>query len=89
MNFFLTTDLVIGVNEALSLTKHLGELKSQRPGIIYDAVLEENLYFRDVKAALSAKCPDAFFIVMNSRENQLTATLKTQRNISGGAASTA
>jgi len=61
MNFFLTTDLVIGVNEALSLTKHLGELKSQRPGIIYDAVLEENLYFRDVKAALSAKCPDAFF----------------------------
>ncbi|MDT9547237.1 MAG: iron-containing alcohol dehydrogenase [Chlorobium sp.] len=61
MNFFLTTDLVVGVNEALNLTNHLGELKSRRPGVIYDGVLEETPYFRDVKAAFLAGSPNAFF----------------------------
>jgi alcohol dehydrogenase len=48
MNFFLSTDLVIGVNEALSLNEHLAQLSVQKPGIIYDANLAGNLYFQDV-----------------------------------------
>ncbi len=89
MNFFLTTDLVIGVNEALSLARHLGELKTQKPGIIYDAVLEENLYFRDVKASLCADFPDAVFSSNEFGGNRHTAILKRQPNISGAAGLTA
>ncbi|NTW69458.1 MAG: iron-containing alcohol dehydrogenase [Chlorobiaceae bacterium] len=48
MNFFLSTDLVIGVNEALNLNEHLAHLAVQKPGIIYDANLAGNLYFQDV-----------------------------------------
>ncbi|EAT59470.1 iron-containing alcohol dehydrogenase [Chlorobium ferrooxidans] len=48
MNFFLSTDLVIGVNEALNLNEHLAALAVQKPGIIYDANLAGNLYFQDV-----------------------------------------
>ncbi|MEI8032536.1 MAG: iron-containing alcohol dehydrogenase [Chlorobiaceae bacterium] len=54
MNFFLSTDLVIGVNEALKINDHLAQLTVKKPGIIYDANLSGNLYFQDVLASLTA-----------------------------------
>ncbi|MEI7707228.1 MAG: iron-containing alcohol dehydrogenase [Chlorobium sp.] len=55
MNFFLSTDLVIGVNEALNLNGHLAQLAVKKPGIIYDANLAGNLYFQDVLKALTSE----------------------------------
>lgn len=54
MNFFLSTDLVIGVNEALKLTDCLAGLSIRQPGIIYDANLAGNLYYQDVLRRLTA-----------------------------------
>ncbi len=48
MNFFLSTDLVIGVNEALKLHEHLAQLSVKKPGIIYDANIAGTLYFQEV-----------------------------------------
>lgn len=59
MNFFLSTDLVIGVNEALKLADYLSGISIGRPGIIYDANLTGNLYFRDVLKNLTTACPDS------------------------------
>ncbi len=59
MNFFLSTDLVIGVNEALKITDHLAQLSVKKPGIIYDANLAGNLYFQDVLGRLTAGYPGA------------------------------
>ncbi|NTW55339.1 MAG: iron-containing alcohol dehydrogenase [Chlorobaculum sp.] len=54
MNFFLSTDLAIGVNEALSVHEHLQSLGVTKPGIIYDASLAGNLYFQDVLRNINA-----------------------------------
>ncbi|MEI6847096.1 MAG: iron-containing alcohol dehydrogenase [Chlorobiaceae bacterium] len=54
MNFFLSTDLVIGVNEALNLNEYLAQLSVQKSGIIYDANLAGNLYFQDVLRNLNS-----------------------------------
>ncbi|MEI6757393.1 MAG: iron-containing alcohol dehydrogenase [Chlorobium sp.] len=54
MNFFLSTDLVIGVNEALNLTAHLSELSVQKPAIIYDANVAHSHYFQDVLKNLTS-----------------------------------
>ena len=59
MNFFLSTDLVIGVNEALNLNVHLAQLAVKKPGIIYDANLSGNLYFQDVLRALTSANPNS------------------------------
>ncbi|MEI8186398.1 MAG: iron-containing alcohol dehydrogenase [Chlorobiaceae bacterium] len=54
MNFFLSTDLVIGVNEALNLNAHLSQLGVKKPGIIYDANVSGSLYFQDVLRNLTS-----------------------------------
>ena len=54
MNFFLSTDLSIGVNEALSVHEHLQSLGVKKPGIIYDAVLTGSEYFQDVLRNINA-----------------------------------
>ncbi len=54
MNFFLSTDLCIGVNEALSVHEHLRTLGVKKPGIIYDAVLNGSPYFQDVLRNINA-----------------------------------
>jgi alcohol dehydrogenase class IV len=54
MNFFLSTDLCIGVNEALSVHEHLRALGVKKPGIVYDANLTESLYFQDVLRNINA-----------------------------------
>jgi len=54
MNFFLSTDLVIGVNEALKLNEHIAQLAVKKPGIIYDANVTGNLYFQDVLKNLTS-----------------------------------
>lgn len=48
MNFFLSTDITIGVNEALSLHEHVGKLGARKPGLLYDANLSASPFFRDV-----------------------------------------
>ena len=59
MNFFLSTDLVIGVNEALNLNGHLAQLSVKKPGIIYDANVAGSLYFQDVLRNLTSEYKDA------------------------------
>ena len=59
MNFFLSTDLVIGVNEALNLNGHLAQLSVKKPGIIYDANVAGSLYFQDVLKNLTSVYTDA------------------------------
>jgi alcohol dehydrogenase class IV len=59
MNFFLSTDLVIGVNEALNLNEHLTQLAIKKPGIIYDANLAGNLYFQDLLKKLTSSYNNA------------------------------
>jgi alcohol dehydrogenase len=54
MNFFLSTDLVIGVNEALKLNEHLAQMSAQKPGIIYDANVAGSHYFQDVLKSLTS-----------------------------------
>ncbi|MFZ4802148.1 MAG: iron-containing alcohol dehydrogenase [Chlorobium sp.] len=54
MNFFLSTDLVIGVNEALKLNEHLAQMSVQKPGIIYDANVAGSHYFQDVLKSLTS-----------------------------------
>ncbi len=54
MNFFLSTDLVIGVNEALKLNEHLALMSVQKPGIIYDANVAGSHYFQDVLKSLTS-----------------------------------
>jgi alcohol dehydrogenase len=54
MNFFLSTDLCIGVNEALAVHEHLQGLGIRKPGIIYDASLTGSLYFQDVLRNINA-----------------------------------
>ncbi len=54
MNFFLSTDLVIGVNEALRMNEHLAQMSVQKPGIIYDANVEGSHYFQDVLKNLTS-----------------------------------
>ncbi len=59
MNFFLSTDLVIGVNEALNLNEHLLQLSVQKPGIVYDANLATNLYFQEVLRNIVLRFPNS------------------------------
>lgn len=59
MNFFLSTDLVIGVNEALNLIEHLGKLSVKQPGIIYDANLAGNRYFQEVLKNVTTRYTNA------------------------------
>ena len=59
MNFFLSTDLVIGVNEALKLNEHLAQLSVKKPGIIYDANIAGTLYFQEVLRNLTSAYPNA------------------------------
>ncbi|NTV99411.1 MAG: iron-containing alcohol dehydrogenase [Chlorobiaceae bacterium] len=59
MNFFLSTDLVIGVTEALKLSDCLSGLSIGRPGIIYDANLTNNLYFQEVLRNLTSSYPNS------------------------------
>jgi len=59
MNFFLSTDLVIGVNEALKLNEHLAQMSVQKPGIIYDANVASSLYFQDVLKNLTTAYTNA------------------------------
>jgi len=54
MNFFLSTDLVIGVNEALHLKEHLAQMSVQKPAIIYDANVAGSHYFQDVLKSLTS-----------------------------------
>lgn len=54
MNFFLSTDLCIGVNEALAVHEHLQSLGVKKPGIIYDASLAGSFYFQDVLRNINA-----------------------------------
>jgi alcohol dehydrogenase len=54
MNFFLSTDLCIGVNEALAVHEHLQSLGVKKPGIIYDASLTGSFYFQDVLRNINA-----------------------------------
>ena len=54
MNFFLSTDLVIGVNEALKLNEHLAQFSVKKPGIIYDANVAGSLYFQEVLKNLTS-----------------------------------
>ena len=54
MNFFLSTDLVIGVNEALKLNEHLAQMSAQKPGIIYDANVAGSHYFQNVLKSLTS-----------------------------------
>ncbi len=59
MNFFLSTDLVIGVNEALKLPEHLALLSVKKPGIIYDANIAGTLYFQEVLKNLTSAYSNA------------------------------
>ncbi len=59
MNFFLSTDLVIGVNEALKLQNHLAPLSIKKPGIIYDANMAGSLYFQEVLKNLTSAYSNA------------------------------
>jgi alcohol dehydrogenase len=59
MNFFLSTDLVIGVNEALKLNEHLSTMPIAKPAIIYDANVASSLYFQEVLKNLQAAFPNA------------------------------
>ena len=59
MNFFLSTDLVIGVNEALKLHEHLAQLSVKKPGIIYDANIAGTLYFQEVLRNFTSAYPNA------------------------------
>ncbi len=59
MNFFLSTDLVIGVNEALKLNEHLAQFSVKKPGIIYDANIAGTLYFQEVLRNLTSENPNA------------------------------
>ncbi len=59
MNFFLSTDLIIGVNEALKLNEHLAQMAVQKPGIIYDANVADSLYFQDVLKNLTESYTNA------------------------------
>ncbi|HWQ25425.1 MAG TPA: iron-containing alcohol dehydrogenase [Chlorobaculum sp.] len=54
MNFFLSTDLCIGVNEALAVHEHLQSLGVKKPGIVYDASLTGSFYFQDVLRNINA-----------------------------------
>ncbi len=58
MNFFLSTDIVIDLRSALSLPSVMKQLCITRPGLIYDANLEANLYFHDVLAAIKEAYAD-------------------------------
>ncbi len=59
MNFFLSTDLVIGVNEALKLNEHLAQLLVKKPGIIYDANIAGTLYFQEILRNFTSAYPNA------------------------------
>ncbi len=59
MNFFLSTDLVIGVNEALKLHDHLAPLSVKKPGIIYDVNVAGSLYFQEVLKNLTTAFSNA------------------------------
>lgn len=58
MQFFLSTDLLIGVNEALNLPDHVVRTGMKKPGIIYDVNLSPNLYFQDVLRELLSRFDD-------------------------------
>ena len=45
MNFFLSTDVNIGINELNNVCDHLIEMRLQKPLIIYDINLQDNKYF--------------------------------------------
>lgn len=59
MHFFLSTDLVIGVNEALNLQEQVRMAGMTRPGIIYDANLSSSLYFQDVLKGVTGRFADS------------------------------
>lgn len=48
MQFFLSTDVIAGVNEALNLPEYVRQLAMKKPGIIYDANLSSSLYFQEI-----------------------------------------
>ncbi len=59
MNFFLSTDLIVGVNEALKLNDYLAGLSVRQPGIVYDANLADNRYFQEVLRNLTSAYPNS------------------------------
>ncbi|NTW83459.1 MAG: iron-containing alcohol dehydrogenase [Chlorobiaceae bacterium] len=59
MNFFLSTDLIVGVNEALKLNDYLAGLSIRQPGIVYDANLADNRYFQEVLRNLTSAYPNS------------------------------
>ncbi|MBN1278832.1 MAG: iron-containing alcohol dehydrogenase [Chlorobiaceae bacterium] len=58
MQFFLSTDLVIGVNEALNLQEQVRLVGMQKPGVIFDANLSTSPYFQDVLKGLTGRFGD-------------------------------
>jgi len=59
MQFFLSTDISIGVHEALSIHQHVESLRSRRPAVIHDAVLADVPYFCELMKNLRASFPEA------------------------------
>ncbi|MBF0586201.1 iron-containing alcohol dehydrogenase [Prosthecochloris sp. N3] len=59
MNFFLNTDIVLELGAAQKLPEYIREAGFSRPGILYDAVLDEDRYATQVFDAVRRDLPDA------------------------------
>lgn len=61
MQFFLSTDVIAGVNEALNLPEYVRQLAMNKPGIIYDANLSSSLYFQEILKGLVSRFGNSVF----------------------------
>lgn len=83
MNFFLSTDIIIGVNEAMRLIDSIRQLAISRPGIIYDANLAGSFYFQDVLKNITSAFENCVLYCNDFNGEQRMPILKRHRSFSG------
>jgi len=62
-NFFLKTDISIGINEFKNLQKYITKIGSINPGIIYDSNLSKNEYFIKNIKLIKKNYPNSLFVI--------------------------
>ena len=79
INFFLSTDIVIGINEFKNLEYHIAKIGSVKPGIIYDSNLLGNEYFIENIHLIKKNYSNCSFVVNDLNKEPSYSYLEQKR----------
>jgi len=78
-NFFLNTDISIGINEFKNLQDYITQIGSVNPGVIYDSNLLENEYFTENIESIKNKYSDSSFVINDLNREPTYSYLEQKR----------